>query len=113
SGPLRTCRGVGQFTEFVRQAVARFDHFQFVILNSVVDVDAADPDLARGRIFMCEIRHLVDGDEWSTAYGLYQDRYQRIEGAWWIPERRYRSLARTGTNAGIFGIPDDLPPFRR
>jgi hypothetical protein len=110
SSPPRHCATVPEFIDFVSAAVARFDHFQFVILNSVVDVEA---DQARGRIFMCEIRHVAEADEWSTAYGLYQDRYQRIDGGWWITARRYRSLARTGTNAGVFGIPADLPPLRR
>jgi hypothetical protein len=62
---------------------------------------------------MCEIRHLADADEWSTAYGLYQDRYRQTDGAWLITERRYRSLARTGGNAGIFGLPSPLTGFAR
>ena len=62
---------------------------------------------------MCEIRHLAEDDEWSTAYGLYQDRYRKIDGTWWVTERRYRSLARTGLNAGIFGMPSDLRSIAR
>jgi hypothetical protein len=112
TGAVRRCSGASEFTDFVSTAVARFDHFQFVILNSVVDIDESG-DAASGRIFMCEIRHVAEADEWSTAYGLYQDRYQRIDAGWWITARRYRSLARTGTNAGVFGIPADLPPLRR
>jgi hypothetical protein len=110
SGPVSRCASAAQFRSFVSEAVARFDHFQFVILNSVVDVEG---DTARGRIFMCEIRHVRELDEWSTAYGLYQDSYACRAGRWWIIERRYRSLARTGSAAGIFGVPDDLPPIGR
>lgn len=107
SGAVTRCSGAQEFIDFVSNAVARFDHFQFVILNSVVDIDDTG-ESADGRIFMCEIRHVADTDEWSTAYGLYQDRYRKIDGSWWITQRRYRSLARTGTNAGIFGLPPEL-----
>lgn len=98
------------FADFVGPSVSRFDHFGFVILNSVVDVDGAT---ARGRIFMCEIRHESATDDWSTAYGLYQDTYRRVDATWWIADRRYRSLARTGSNHGIFGIPEGLSRFNR
>jgi hypothetical protein len=102
--------GPAEFTNFVGPSVARFDHFEFVILNTVVDVAG---DAARGRIFMCEVRHESASDEWSTAYGLYQDTYRRVDASWWIAHRRYRSLARTGANHGIFGIPEDLDRFTR
>jgi hypothetical protein len=103
--------GPGGFAAFVGPATDRFDHFEFVILNTVVEVESADS--ARGRIFMCEIRREVETGEWSTAYGLYQDRYRRADGQWWIAERRYRSLARTGSNEGVFGIPNGMELFRR
>lgn len=103
--------GPAGFAAFVGPATDRFDHFEFVILNTVVEVTSADE--ARGRIFMCEIRREVDGGEWSTAYGLYQDDYVRADGKWWIAARRYRSLARTGSNEGVFGVPDDMELFRR
>jgi SnoaL-like domain len=106
SGDPHRLVGPQEFASFVGPATDRFDHFEFVILNTVVDL--AGPDDARGRIFMCEIRHESASDEWSTAYGLYQDRYRRVDGAWWFADRRYRSLARNGSNAGIFGLPDGL-----
>jgi hypothetical protein len=95
--------GPQAFADFVAGAVDRFDHFEFVILNTVVDLDGADS--ARGRIFMCEIRRDAATSDWTTAYGLYQDRYQRLDGKWWFADRRYRSLARTGPQGGAFGIP--------
>lgn len=112
SAPLQV-EGPQGFTAFVESATDRFDHFEFVILNTVVEVDTSNHDAARGRIFMCEIRREVESGEWSTAYGLYQDRYRRVEGQWWIADRRYRSLARTGQNEGVFGIPDGMELFDR
>lgn len=108
SAPARTCVGSAGFANFVGPATDRFDHFQFVILNTAVDVTG--PDDATGRIFMCELRHEIAIDDWTTAYGLYQDRYRRVDGRWWFAARRYRSLARTGPQAGVFGLPPGLPP---
>jgi hypothetical protein len=108
--PARTFTGPAEFARFVGPATDRFDHFQFVILNSVVDVES---DEATGRIFMCEIRHHLDEDVWSTAYGMYQDRYRKVDEHWWFAERHYRSLARTGPQAGVFGVPAGLPALGR
>lgn len=116
AAPARTCVGPDGFAAFVGPATDRFDHFQFVILNTVVDIDRPGAEAAsgaNGRIFMCEIRHEIAIDDWTTAYGIYQDRYRRVDGRWWFAARRYRSLARTGPHAGIFGIPPDLPPAIR
>jgi hypothetical protein len=110
SSPARSFTGPAEFVEFVSAACERFDHFQFVILNSVIDVAG---EQAAGRIFMCELRHETAIDTWSTAYGLYSDRYRKVDGTWWIAERHYHSLARTGPQEGIFGIPADLPQIGR
>ena len=110
SSPARSLTGPAEFIAFVSQACERFDHFQFVVLNSVVEVAG---ESATGRTFMCEIRHHTSEDAWSTAYGLYQDRYRKIDGTWWFADRRYRSLARTGPQLGIFGLPAELPPIGR
>jgi hypothetical protein len=109
----RRISGPTELGEFIGGALARFDHFEFVILNRVIDFDAADPDLARGRMFISEIRRAADAADWSTTYGLYQDVYRRVHSRWWFAERRYRSLARTGPNAGAFGLPPGLEPFSR
>jgi hypothetical protein len=111
TAPLRTIVGPSAFAAFVDGAIERFDHFAFVILNTVVDLEPQESGpavVATGRIFMCEIRHDRDSDEWSTAHGLYRDRYRKVDGRWWIAGRRYRSLARQGPATTILGLPDDL-----
>lgn len=117
TAPPRTLVGPVEFSEVIGAAMARFDHFTFTILNAVVELDepnATGDTSARGRIFMCEIRHEPEREArpaaWSTAHGVYQDRYVRIEGRWWIAERHYRSMARTGPDEAVFGIPPDLGP---
>ena len=103
TNPVRTFIGPDTFAEFVAGAIERFDHFEFVILNTVVDITSGTQ--ATGRIFMCEIRHDRELDTWSIAYGCYQDSYSRDHGRWWFTQRRYRSMARTGPDAAIFGLP--------
>jgi hypothetical protein len=115
TGPPRTFVGPEAFGSFVAGAIERFDHFTFVILNTVVSVgpsgEGSPPDTAEGRIFMCEVRHDAAEDTWPNAHGLYEDRYARHDGRWWFAERRYRSLARTGPATEVLGLPAGLGPL--
>jgi hypothetical protein len=110
TAPVRTVTGPDEFGSFVAGAIERYDYFAFVILNTVVDVDEP-PDGARGRFFMTEIRHETAIDAWHNAYGVYQDKYVRRDGRWWIAERHYRSMARTGPEPAVVGLPPDLWPL--
>lgn len=113
TSPPRSIVGPDDFGGFVGSALERFDHFAFVILNTVVDVEPG-PDgqagvRASGRIFMCEVRHDRASDTWQNAHGVYQDTYRFEQGSWWFTERRYRSMARTGPDGLVLGLPVDLP----
>jgi hypothetical protein len=105
TNPVRTFTGPDAFAAFVAGAIERFDHFEFVILNTVVDI--ISDTQATGRIFMCELRHDRELDAWSTAYGRYEDSYSRADGRWSFARRQYRSMARTGPDAAILGLPPD------
>ncbi len=106
SRPERRIVGPQDFGAFVAAAIERYDHFTFVILNAVIDVEVdGTGDEAEGRMFMCEIRHDRASDAWQNAHGVYQDRYVRVDGRWWFAARRYRSLARTGPHSEILGLP--------
>jgi hypothetical protein len=115
TAPPRSVVGPTELGELVRTSIARFDHFAFVILNTVVELDPADDgagvDGARGRIFMCEVRHDRATDTWPSAHGVYEDRYRHLDGRWWFAHRSYRSLARSGPEATILGLPDGLGPL--
>jgi hypothetical protein len=120
TAPPRDLVGPTEFADVIGAAMARFDHFTFVILNAVSELDdpsaddlGADGLGARGRIFLCEIRHEPERDAWSTAHGVYQDRYLLVDGRWRIAERHYRSMARTGPDEAILGLPPDLGPLGR
>jgi hypothetical protein len=92
--------GVGGF---ISGAIAHFDFFEFVILNTVIDIDG---DRASGRMYIWELRHDPVGGR-SNAYGLYRDDYQRVDGRWWFAGRRYQSLARTlPAEVAVFPFPE-------
>ena len=97
--------------EFIADAITTFGFFEFVILNTVVDVGAGgDADAAIARMYMCELRTDRATGEWVSSYGVYHDRYARRDGRWWFERRRYHSLARTDPagKTEVFDFPHDL-----
>ena len=88
--------------EFIAAAVERFEFFQFVPLNTVIELGA--DGTAIGRLYLLEVRQERDTHEWSQAFGLYEDGYAQRDGVWRFAARSYRSLARrTGDEpASIF-----------
>ncbi len=90
--------------EFIGGAVERFEFFEFVVLNSHTDLALEDdPDVARSRIFMCEVRRDVENLAWSVAYGVYHDHYRRTPRGWRFARRDYQSLTRT--DGQVFPFP--------
>lgn len=96
-----TLDGPDGIAEFVERSLAQFVFFEFTIQNAVAEVDG---DEGSGRVYICELRHHIDGT-WSQAHGLYQDRYRRRDGAWRIAGRHYSSLARLGDQVESFPLP--------
>jgi hypothetical protein len=107
--PLRL-RGPQAVGDFIAQAIAEFDFFEFVILNTRVLLGGStggDPDVASARMWMNELRHeQAAGGRWTLVYGLYQDEFRRIDGQWWFAGRRYQSLARTARDFDVFPMPE-------
>ncbi|WP_436775178.1 nuclear transport factor 2 family protein [Yinghuangia sp. YIM S09857] len=98
---------------FIGRAIERFDHFQFVSLGTRMALrDKGDDAAATARMYMSEIRHDKDSGRQSTVYGVYHDRFQRVDGCWRFADRRYHSLARTGPDIDAFPFPrpDQLAP---
>ncbi len=87
---------------FIGAAIERFGFFELAVLNARINVGAGgDPDRARGRVFITEMRQDRETAAWSHTYGVYHDTYRRADGAWWFADRAYQSLARTGAEAGF------------
>ncbi|HTO00591.1 MAG TPA: nuclear transport factor 2 family protein [Microthrixaceae bacterium] len=94
SRPTIELAGSDAFADFIAPAMERFGFFEFVILNSHIELwPNEDHSAATARMFMCELRTLVGETERNDAFGLYRDRYVRAESGWRIAERRYQSLA--------------------
>lgn len=92
SRPAVSLTGPDELGGFIAQALQRFEFFEFVILNTVIDV--VDEHSARGRLYIVELRYAPDSGGWSNAFGLYDDSYVRHDGRWRFAERSYRSMAR-------------------
>lgn len=92
---------------FIGEAIEGFEFFQFVVLNARIALRVGgDPDAAGARMYMSELRQGAASGHWTTVYGVYHDRYRRIDGRWWFAERHYQSLARTG-RGDVFPFPHD------
>ena len=86
--------GPDAFVAFVAPAVERFSFFEFVPLNTHIDLwPGGERSAASARVWMCELRVPAGGTGRDDAYGLYRDAYRKEAGTWRIAARRYRSLA--------------------
>jgi hypothetical protein len=102
---LSTPEAIG---DFIRTSIEQFDFFEFVILNSVVDLDSPDPRRATARMYMAELRHSRDSGRRTNAFGLYRDTFVKQGDEWWFETRSYRSAARTGARElDVFGFGQD------
>ena len=100
--------GPDDFGRFVEKRIGDLAFFQFVILNSVVEHVDGDPDRARARIHMCELRQDRAEGRVTVLYGLYRDEYARVDGRWWFAHRRFSPLAFTQRELEVFGYPEDV-----
>jgi hypothetical protein len=92
--------------DFIGNAIAGLDFFEFVVLNTVITLrHEGDDDRAVARLYMNELRHDGSSGQWTTVYGVYHDTHRRVDGRWWFAERRYHTLARTGRAVDTFAFP--------
>ncbi len=92
SDPLRLVGPVA-VGDFIAAAVERFEYFQMLPLNHVVE---RDDHGVHGRFYIHEVRQDATAGR-SDAFGLYEDRYTLgDDGRWRFAARSYRSLARGG-----------------
>lgn len=89
---------------FIGDAIEHFDFFQFVFLNSRLEIRAGE-DTARGRNFMCELRQEQASGRFSRVFGVYHDHFRRIEGRWFFERRAFDPLLGTGRDNLVFEFP--------
>jgi len=105
--PLRLVGGTA-VGDFIGSAIAHFSFFEFVVLNAhIAFPDGVDAGTAACRLFMCEVRQDEATGRFTTAFGLYHDRYLLDGGRWWFAARRYHSLARHAGTLDVFPFPTD------
>lgn len=96
--------------DFIGGQLEQFDFFEFVILNTVMDIDTK-AGTAAARMYMQEARQNIGDGRRADTFGVYHDRFERDDdGAWWFARRRYQSYARTNTG-GRAGGDADLTVF--
>jgi hypothetical protein len=103
SNPVVELVGPTALGEFIGGAIERFEFFEFAILSMHIEID---DDAARARLYMCELRQDRATGDFSRAFGLYRDRFERFEGRWQFAARKYQSLARTGGE--VFEFPEEI-----
>lgn len=93
---------------FIGTSLQQFEFFQFGILGTRIELrHEGNPDHAFARMYMTELRQTHSG-HWSQIYGVYHDRFARIDGRWWFTHRTYHSLARNNMPAQVFDFPHHL-----
>jgi hypothetical protein len=99
---VETPAGIG---EFIETNIERFEFFEFVILNSVIELGSSGSGRASSRMYMAELRQSRDAGRRSTAFGLYRDQYVKEGNDWLIESRKYRSAARSSARElDVFGF---------
>lgn len=91
----RTLTGPEEIGRFIGGAISGFSFFEFVILNTVLEID---PSLGRAasRTYIHELRVERASGRRTDAFGVYHDRFERdASGRWWFARRRYGSFSRT------------------
>jgi SnoaL-like domain len=92
---------------FIDESIARFDFLEFVLQNSRLEIRQGE-DSARARNYICEYRREKATAKWTQVFGVYHDRYRRIEGRWWFEHRVFHPLAATGSDNVVFEVPGRL-----
>lgn len=102
--------GPGAIGDFIGDQLTQFSFFEFVILNTVIDVNV-ETGVAGARMYMQELRQNVSDGRRTNAYGVYHDRFERHDGKWWIATRKYGSFSRTAVDGPeneqvVFPLPE-------
>jgi hypothetical protein len=60
-------------------------------------------------MYMSELRQDHAELRWTAVYGVYHDRFRRIDGQWWFVSRNYSSLGRPARDIDAFDFPAPEP----
>ena len=92
TGDIIELRGASALCEFGARVLQRFSFYQYVPVNTVVDVGA--DGTAHGRFYVLEVGQERETGDWLDVFGLYHDDYVFEAGTWRFARRQYQVLAR-------------------
>ncbi|MBY0399667.1 nuclear transport factor 2 family protein [Myxococcota bacterium] len=95
---------------FIADFVARLDFFQFVLLNSRLEL-RLEEGVALGRNFICEYRFEKAEGRFVQVFGVYRDHYRRIDGRWLFERRAFDPLVSAGSDGRIVDFPVRFEAF--
>jgi hypothetical protein len=97
--------GPRELGDFIAKAIEGFEFFQLVFLNSHLEIQAPE-GTATGRNFMVEMRQDRASGRWTRVFGVYHDRYRRVDARWLFEHRAFHALAATaGRDNHVFDFP--------
>ena len=103
-------RGPEALGRFIADFVERLDFFQFVLLNARLEL-RLDEGAALGRHFICEYRWARAEGRLTQVFGVYRDRYRRIDGRWWFEHRAFRPLLSAAGDDRVVAFPMQVGAF--
>ncbi len=92
SGKVFEVNGAVAFAEFGARMTASFTFYEYIPLNFVVTFSS--DSRAAGRSYALEVAEDRDSGDWINFYGVYEDEYAVLDGAWRFARRRYRTFGR-------------------
>src|SRR5262245_46366595 len=90
-GEPRVFDGPEALGEFGASGAAQFGFYNYLPLNTVVDVTSESQ--ATGRFYSLEVGVDRASGTWLEFYGLYDDVYACEDGSWLFASRRFRTIA--------------------
>jgi len=104
-----TVEGPEAIGALIDAAVKHLDVIFFTNLNTRIELCTdGDRSQARARTYIRELHYARKQTVAKEIYGVYLDRYVRVDGRWWFAARAWHALARTAPELSVHPQPDEL-----
>jgi hypothetical protein len=104
-----TVQGPAEIGALIDAAVKHLDVIFFTNLNTTIELRVdGDGSQARGRTYIRELHYARKQTVAREIYGVYLDRYVRVDGRWWFGDRAWHALARTAPELAVQPEPAEL-----
>jgi hypothetical protein len=104
-----TVEGPEAIGALIDAAVRHLDAIFFANLNTRIELSGeGDRSVARARTYIRELHYARNQVAPREIFGVYLDRYVRVDGRWWFGARAWHALARTAPELSVYDKPDEL-----